>query len=97
MEEAMELGNPSNGTGGLLIVYGNSINNLGIIESTGSGTGDRGGCSGGGSVNLFYSSEINKGNILYHGGTSTSGGGFGGSGTATIGNISTGTFIKDEE
>lgn len=70
-----------------------------------------GGGSGGGSINLFYKVNVTKGTILVNGGTkgnaqsvisTTVGydygyaGGNGGSGCITIGNISTGTFVKDE-
>lgn len=68
-----------------------------------------GGGSGGGSINLFYQSHIAKGIIqnnggsgggtsYYHGHLHSAGrpGGTGGAGSITIGNISTGTFVKDE-
>lgn len=70
-----------------------------------------GGGSGGGSINLFYKTNITKGTITVNGGTRggaqavifhTHGrdygyaGGNGGTGCITIGNIYTGTFIKDE-
>ncbi len=61
-----------------------------------------GGGSGGGSINLFYKSNITRGSINSNGGTYGTGesarrnGGYGGAGSITIGNISTGTFVKDE-
>lgn len=68
-----------------------------------------GGGSGGGSINLFYRSNITKGVIQSSGGLGGSANyshgnlhshgyqaGNGGAGCITIGNISTGTFIKDE-
>ncbi len=89
----------SNGTGGLLIIKADIINNLGRIKSNGSNganTSYSGGSSGGGSINIFYSNRAtNKGLYDLKGGT-TSNGGAGGNGTITIGNISTGTFVKDE-
>ncbi len=95
--------NGSNGTGGLLIIYGNEIDNKGTICSEGvranSNWASSGGSSGGGSVNIFYNTKwLNEGNVNANGGLgSESGyGGPGGNGTVTIGNISTGTFIKDE-
>lgn len=67
---------------------------------------DGGGGSGGGSINLFYNNSITKGTITAtcgYGGTNGGGswtykrvGGNGGAGSITIGNISTGTFVKDE-
>lgn len=97
------------GTGGLLIIKSNEIVNKGIISSNGSAGGSAyfngGGGSGGGSINVFYEKIINKGNINATGGSGGRGrnwsglnnfGGSGGTGTITVGNISTGTFIKDE-
>ena len=86
------------GTGGLLIIYSNTIINNGTINSNGSNGGYAsrdGGSSGGGSINLFYKETTNKGNINANGG-SIGNGGAGGAGSITIGNISTGTFVKDE-
>ena len=57
-----------------------------------------GGGSGGGSINIFYKTSITNGTIIASGGTRGSGkvvGGSGGAGCVTIGNISTGTFVKD--
>ncbi|MCL2869638.1 cadherin-like beta sandwich domain-containing protein [Candidatus Saccharibacteria bacterium] len=72
----------SNGTGGLLILYANYINNTGSIQANGSngGTGvvgsasvyhasGGGGSSGGGSVNVFYNgSYTNTGTVAAAGG-----------------------------
>lgn len=62
-----------------------------------------GGGSGAGSINVFYKGSIEKErNIIASGGAGGStrnygySGGNGGNGSITIGNISTGTFIKDE-
>lgn len=94
----------------MLIIKTNTIINNATINSNGSNGGygriDGGGGSGGGSINLFYNDTIIKGTITVncgYGGT-TSGenlvykrvGGNGGAGCITIGNISTGTFAKDE-
>lgn len=94
------------GTGGLLILYANSIENNGSITSNGSngGYGDcgGGGGSGGGSINLFYRTNITTSVITANaglGGASNrsysvySKGGDGGAGCVTIGNISTRTFV----
>jgi len=70
----------SDGTGGLLIIYGNEVNNIGNIESKGSNGGNTassnnnksvgGGASGGGSINIFYNTLYNnEGNIYVTGGT----------------------------
>ncbi len=94
-----------NGTGGLLVVYANNLENTGTIDANGTtgghGTsyGTRahayGGSSGGGSVNIFYSGNYsNTGNITANGGTT---GGIGGNGTVTIGSIETGTFVEYKE
>ena len=82
------------GTGGLLIIYGNKINNNNLIESNGVSAiyeTVTGGSSGGGSINLFY-------NENYNGGIATKGylktGGAGGAGTITVGSIKTGAYEK---
>lgn len=78
------------GTGGLLIIYADAINSeSGKILARGSyGNYDSyyglsGGSSGGGSINVFYKSQINKEIINA------------GNGCVTTGNISTGKFISD--
>lgn len=58
-----------NGTGGLLIIYANSIQNTstGYITAkgaNGSGGGEPGGSSGGGSINIFYSDKYNNSGTL---------------------------------
>lgn len=62
-----------------------------------------GGGSGAGSINIFYKNTIKKGTITSIGGPGGKNGrrlggigGAGGAGSVTIGNISTGTFVKDE-
>ncbi|MCI9287308.1 MAG: hypothetical protein HFJ57_04995 [Clostridia bacterium] len=104
--------NGGTGTGGLLVVYGTEILNNGVMSSNGSNGGkghtSGGGGSGGGSINLFYKTDLEKGTLTVSGGSSGSytgsnfwnsyrrNGGAGGAGSITIGNISTGTFVKDE-
>jgi len=96
------------GTGGLLIIYANDLINEGIIESNGvspAAVNDRaytyGGASGGGSVNIFYKTLTNNGNVTASGGigrrgytaiarrTNTSGNG--GNGSITYTQIDVGT------
>lgn len=91
-----------NGTGGLLIIYGNSVINNGMLSSKGSSsktitTGSNqsfrgGGSSGGGSINVFYRDNIEPGNISVVSGTAYSYGGKGGNGTFNIGKIVDGTY-----
>lgn len=102
--------NDRNGTGGLLIMYANKIQNNGSILSEGIMGGRSnasGGSSGGGSINLFYKDSFdnvntissNGGNVAIGidlGGGGNVSGGAGGDGSVTIGNISTGTFVKQE-
>lgn len=95
----------NNGTGGLLIISANSINNNGNITANGIGNGRHfaGGSSGGGSINIFYKNAFinkNSDSIVANGGISVNytkygKAGNGGNGSVTIGNILTGTFIKD--
>lgn len=82
------------GTGGLLVIFGNSINNQGNILAQGANWTGKGGASGGGSINIFYKDSLNieGGHCYSDGGRGT--GGNGGSGTTTVGNISTGVFAK---
>ena len=94
-----------NGTGGLLIIYSDNINNTGKIESNGSKgtlyTMISGGSSGGGSINIFYKNNITcTGPIEAKGGKIKGSadeliGGNGGNGTISIGNISSGTYQSD--
>lgn len=99
-----------NGTGGLLIIYADSLLNNSTISSSGSkgGTGSTGGGgSGGGSINLFYSTIFTKGSIISRGGSagdySTAygaydyggSGGSGGNGSISSGCIATGTYVAD--
>lgn len=91
----------SSGTGGLMILYSNTLNNLGSILSNGRSGGGiaaaGGGSSGGGSINIFTQNITDLGKKEARGGEGANeGGGAGGNGTITIGNISSGTFAKDE-
>lgn len=85
----------ANGTGGLLIIYANVINNYGSILSNGSNGGssesNNGGSSGGGSINIFYKDTINNGTINSNGGIYGNGGS-GGTGSISIGQIIDGTY-----
>ena len=90
-----------NGTGGLLIIYTSNYTNNGVTLSKGSLGGiysNGAGSSGGGSINIFYNNIFSSlGIVNADGGSIQSNGGAGGNGTVTIGNIKSGTFIKDEE
>lgn len=91
--------NGENGTGGLLIIYGNSIQNFGSINSNGTGTTIHpsyatGGSSGGGSVNIFYKINYSNTGIVETTGGIAGNGGAGGTGSVTIGSILTGNFEK---
>lgn len=85
--------NGSNGTGGLLIIYANDIHNSnGTINSLGSTGGNSyvwGGDSGAGSINIFYSSTLEKGEI------SAKSENNGGNGTESVGRILNGTYVED--
>ncbi len=99
----------SAGTGGLLILYGNTIENKGTISSNGmkGGAGEAagGGSSGGGSINIFYNDTITKGTISAMGGSASgiiglyhswaANGGIGGNGCISTGSIATGTYISN--
>ena len=94
-----------NGTGGLLIIYSDNINNTGKIESNGSKgtlyTMISGGSSGGGSINIFYKNNITCTGLIEAKGGKIKGsadeliGGNGGNGTISIGNINSGTYQSD--
>lgn len=98
------IGKGENGTGGLLVIFANNIANNGQIDSNGSKGANYdgynyggGGSSGGGSINIFLKGTLSqKGTIEANGGESCVQGSTGGNGSITIGNISTGTFVKDE-
>ena len=90
-----------NGTGGLLVIYANNINNTGSIQANGKNGGFSagavsGGSSGGGSINIFYKNAINqKGTIESNGGEKVgTTGSKGGNGSISIGNISTGSYVS---
>ena len=102
--------NNHEGTGGLLIINAIKLVNNGKIQSNGVIGGRAnaaGGSSGGGSINIFYKEEyINNGTIISNGGETAIGidlggggnisGGSGGDGTVTIGNISSGSFVRND-
>lgn len=98
---SMGAGNPGGGTGGLIIIYSNIVHNNSNIMSKGSeswAASIRGGGSGGGSINIFYTQQYkNTGTINADGVACSNGGngGAGGNGTITIGSIATGTFVSD--
>ena len=83
-----EDGRGQNGTGGLLIIYTDSLANNGEISANGmvGGAGYApGGSSGGGSVNIFTNAIKERGSIIANGGAAKDGkGGKGGDGTVTI-------------
>lgn len=91
-----------NGTGGLLVIYSNNFENNNTIEAKGTGNLEsfqgpiKGGCSGGGSINVFYNNISSIGNIDTIGG-STSISGAGGTGSITIGNIKEGNFVCEHK
>ncbi len=78
--------NGTTGTGGLLILYANKLNNSGKLQSNGVNANEYGGASGGGSVNVFYNQLENKGTIEANGGIGQNGGN-GGNGTITLYNL----------
>ena len=92
-----------NGTGGLLIIYGNSVMNGNTISANGSKGGvatnrASGGSSGGGSINIFYNiSFTNNLNIQAAGGEYADGtkGGLGGEGSVSVGSIATGSYVAN--
>lgn len=76
-----------NGTGGLLILYADTLYNSGDISSDGSkgGSGNAGGgSSGGGSINIFAKVVAENGIQTSTGGVSVAGGGKGGNGAITV-------------
>ncbi len=94
----LEIPDGENGTGGLLVIFANDFENNNILEAKGtenlkSLAGPiKGGCSGGGSVNIFCNNISSIGNINTEGG-STIISGTGGTGSITIGNIKEGNFV----
>ena len=99
-------GNPggTNGTGGLLIIYANTVINNNTITANGIRAGNPdcvasyhyvyGGSSGGGSINIFYANNIVLGSIKSAQGTNYNTGGAGGAGTVSCGSIATGTYVE---
>ena len=93
------------GTGGLLIIYANEFSNSGNIYAKGANGAEnntymscRGGSSGGGSINVFYNTLVNKGSFSVTGGSTNkkdNQGGAGGSGSVSTGSIATGTYVAN--
>ncbi len=75
--------NGTNGTGGLLVIYTKGLNNKGKITSNGTDSNENAGASGGGSINIFYRTTIEQGEITAMGGNGGNGGN-GGDGCVTI-------------
>ncbi len=82
-----------NGTGGLLIIFTNTLENNGTISANGAnggagrssfentkGWGTSGGSSGGGSINIFYHTSLTSGVVNANGGISPRADGTGGNG-----------------
>lgn len=92
----------SNGTGGLLVIYANKIENIGNMNANGSNGGpslsrwqyNGGGSSGGGSINIFYKEITNDDytNVTVNGGTRVHCGGAGGLGSISIGSVKSGNY-----
>ena len=84
------------GTGGLLIINTDALENTGTINSSGMkggyGSGASGGSSGGGSINIFYRTLISEGTITSTGGAAVSAGSKGGDGSVTLTQL-----VLDEE
>ena len=95
-----------NGTGGLLVIYANNFINNNKIEAVGAKGGHvftAGGSSGSGSVNVFYTGTASGYNTIdvsakqqtYNNNTGAGyTGGAGGTGTVSVGSISTGTYVS---
>ena len=89
----------TNGTGGLLIIYCEKLYNNKTIMSNGSKGGiakivfdsinvnSDGGCSGGGSINIFAKTLIDNNGLIQADGGSNNSGGAGGKGTINMGYI----------
>lgn len=99
----MGAGNPSGGTGGLLVIKAMTVKNMGILSSCGvsahapwDNKSTSGGGSGGGSINVFYENCENfiPSSIIVTGGAriGTYPGGAGGNGSITVGTVADGTF-----
>lgn len=87
----------NNGTGGLCVIFANTVSNNGTITANGVNGGNGwpyGGASGGGSINIFYKDSIIKGTINATGGAS-GGGGNGGNGSISSGSIVTKSYVKN--
>ena len=96
------------GTGGLLIIYANSVINNASSSITANGHNSArinwpavgniqfaGGSSGGGSINIFYRTTYSAPTTLSATGGVMAPGGAGGDGSIIIGSIATGTFVSN--
>jgi len=90
-----------NGTGGLLIMYANSIANNGTIDSNGSKGGNTntgsGGSSGAGSINIFYNEQYQNAGTIEAVGVNSTSSAKSGDGSVTIGTIKTGDYADLEQ
>ena len=91
----------ADGTGGLLIIYANTISGNGSYTARGTDGVSAsyyggGGASGGGSINIFYkTSDVTEFNYNVNGGTGNQTGTTGGNGHFTAGSIATGLFVNN--
>ena len=91
----------ADGTGGLLIIYANTISGNGSYTARGTDGVSAsyyggGGASGGGSINIFYkTSDVTEFNYNVNGGTGSQTGTTGGNGHFTAGSIATGSFVNN--
>ncbi len=91
-----------NGTGGLLMIYSNSLINNGTIEANGckggigvsNDTQAAGGSSGAGSINVFYNETYKNNGKVEATSPAQTNGGAGGEGSISIGNISTDDYVS---
>ena len=95
----------NNGTGGLLIVYAQTLSGTGNFSAHGTNAKGadyygKAGASGGGSINIFYNTTTLTGvNCNSNGGTAVKGsypGGDGKNGTISVGTVATGNYVELE-
>ncbi len=93
-----------NGTGGLLVIYCKELYNHSKISSNGSpgaiavnstAFSVDGGCSGGGSINIFTTSKTEYSGTIEANGGKNNNGGAGGNGTINIGYIIDGNYVSE--
>ena len=90
-----------NGTGGLLVLYTDTLYNMGIISSEGSSGGNGqagGGSSGGGSINILANDIKLQGKTSVSGGAAsgTTRGGVGGTGSVTVTELQADLIYEDK-